>query len=389
MKHILSIADSNRKYRYIVEPSDNCVRIYAPDFRPAAFGETIDYRLEIVQATANQFLPIFSVDFKESEFLACAQIRYEGHTYNNFIEFDAPININSTYYVSLIPLKNGKRSSEYFGSQEAIMGSHTNLRIDIVGFNNNGQIVGRLSDNFFKTAVKSFMGDYDESFSIDARCVIKDDSNIYYKSKVDITDEDDEIYFDIAGDKFQFKSNADYIEGLFIVAIVHFKFETNESDLNLDLRSVPFPLTPPAFAEMISASQKKHTVEIPKEMKINNIRLVSKTEQKIINMAPSTPTTKSNLIQPIFYRARELAQIIIHPSVSENICVNLDSYKSLVDRFYLNISGVSFPEIGRIESGVIFKITGSLLKNLKDVGVYYILNENSDLVTSGKYISEA
>jgi hypothetical protein len=75
--------------------------------------------------------------------------------------------------------------------------------------------------------------------------------------------------------------------------------------------------------------------------------------------------------------------------VTENICINLDAYKSSVDRFYIKIEGTSYSEVGRTESGVIFKVQGSLLPGTVTSGTYYILNEDADLVTTGKYKYES
>ena len=74
--------------------------------------------------------------------------------------------------------------------------------------------------------------------------------------------------------------------------------------------------------------------------------------------------------------------------MNENICINLDQYKHLVKSFILQIEGVKFIEIGRTKSGVVFKVIGNKLPKQIQTGQYYILNQDSDLVTSGKYTYE-
>ena len=102
----------------------------------------------------------------------------------------------------------------------------------------------------------------------------------------------------------------------------------------------------------------------------------------------SQTDSKSNIVQPVFFRARDLANIIVHPEVTENICINLDAYKAKVTTFHIKIEGTTFTEIGRTESGVIFKVQGNLLPGKLAGGVYYILDQDANLVTTGKYIYE-
>jgi hypothetical protein len=92
---------------------------------------------------------------------------------------------------------------------------------------------------------------------------------------------------------------------------------------------------------------------------------------------------KSNIVKPIFVKVQDAGAIRLHRSVTENISINLDAYKNKVNAFVLKIGDMNFYEIGRINSGIIFKVIGT---NLPDVdGFYYILNENGELVTTGKY----
>lgn len=120
------------------------------------------------------------------------------------------------------------------------------------------------------------------------------------------------------------------------------------------------------------------------DMNVLNINTVNKIENKVVQFS-SPVDTKSNLIQPTFFRTTELANIVIHPEVVETICINLDRYKSKVDHFVMQVEGVKFVEIGRNSNGSLFKIIGANLPNVKTSGTYYILNQDNELVTSGKY----
>lgn len=98
---------------------------------------------------------------------------------------------------------------------------------------------------------------------------------------------------------------------------------------------------------------------------------------------------KANIIKPVFFRSRDLGNLIVHPEVTEQICINLDAYKSKVNSFILQLEGISFPEQGRTAAGVIFKIIGNRLPKSKTSGLYYILSQDSELVTTGKYTYES
>ena len=121
------------------------------------------------------------------------------------------------------------------------------------------------------------------------------------------------------------------------------------------------------------------------DMNIIKLKAINKIEQKVTVVTP-TDSTKKHLLQPVFYQTRNAENLIIHPSVTENISINLDSYKALVSRFKLQIEGVIFNEIGRSGRGVLFKVTGNMLPKNSDNGIAYILDQNNELVTTGKYI---
>ena len=123
------------------------------------------------------------------------------------------------------------------------------------------------------------------------------------------------------------------------------------------------------------------------DMEVLNLNIVNKTENKIIT-SDKPFVDKSGSPQFVFYRVVDLPSINIRPNVNENICINLDQYKHLVKSFILQVEGIKFIEIGRTKSGVVFKIIGGKLPKSISSGQYYVLNQDSDLVTSGKYTYE-
>ena len=122
------------------------------------------------------------------------------------------------------------------------------------------------------------------------------------------------------------------------------------------------------------------------DMNLYNISVVNKIDNQIIQLS-NKEDSKNNLIQPTFFKVVDLSNITIYPNVTQTICINLDIYKSKVSSFILQLDGINFPEIGRTQYGVLFKIRGSKLSNNITSGQYYILDQNLELVTAGKYMS--
>ena len=126
---------------------------------------------------------------------------------------------------------------------------------------------------------------------------------------------------------------------------------------------------------------KRHKIE---DMEIKNYTLVNKVVNEIVQI-DRPDNSKSNIIQPVFFKVKDAETLTIHPAVTENICVNLDDYKSKVKTFHLQIENCKFNQIGSNQYGILFKINGASLPKEKTEGVYYVLNENYELVTTGKY----
>lgn len=169
------------------------------------------------------------------------------------------------------------------------------------------------------------------------------------------------------------------------IANILIKYD-EESDYNdfLYIKSNEIPLTQELFSYFVNDLDIKYVNLNNVDMNLYNINVVNKTEN-VIYQFDNPSDAKSNIIQPVFFKARDVANIIIHPAVTENICINLDSFKSKVKTFMIQIEGCSFTEIGRTSAGIIFKIIGTKLPNSVTEGVYYILNEGGELITNGKY----
>lgn len=113
---------------------------------------------------------------------------------------------------------------------------------------------------------------------------------------------------------------------------------------------------------------------------------ISVRQELIMN---SQTDSHVGIVKPVFIQAKASAGIVIHPQVNENIIINLDRYKSSVSAFTLKIEGAYFSEIARMPNGIVFNVQGNKLPGAITEGIYYILNEMGDLVTTGKYTYES
>lgn len=120
-------------------------------------------------------------------------------------------------------------------------------------------------------------------------------------------------------------------------------------------------------------------------MNYYTINAVNKTENIIKHFDYVSTDSKSNIVQPIFYKAQPLSSITLHRDVNENIAINLDQYKSKVKRFKLKIGNTIVPESGRVKTGIIFIIKANQIAGVSSSGVYHVINERNDVVTSGNY----
>jgi hypothetical protein len=185
-----------------------------------------------------------------------------------------------------------------------------------------------------------------------------------------------------------FTNGEGYIEGLYIVGSVDILDPDGESLLYLLSNKIPF--TKELFryfvgSEFVVNGYVINSVNLQDiDMNIYNINAVNKIEQNIVQLNHQNDS-KSNILQPIFFRAIESRDIIIHPAVTETISLNLDIYKSKVNTFKIRLENVDFIEVGRVSNGVLFKIIGNKLPNTTTSGLYYILNEDGELITTGKY----
>lgn len=254
-----------------------------------------------------------------------------------------------------------------------------------------------------------------ETYNIDANAndvytqwelVVKDAENIWKQVKTDMIKIDDDWTptYRFTRDDVSFEDWSEFVEALEFKATLNFYYHKenipegadldewvpderdDEYVLALYLLSNSVFITPDVFKFFIKDEiyDKKINYKNIEDMNVYKIGAVNKIEKKIINVERSD-NYKSNIIRPVFFRTQQSGNIQIHTDANENIAINLDSYKSKVAAFRLRIEGIDFVEVGRNNSGVIFKITSSKLPKENYSGSYYIIDENNELVTEGKY----
>lgn len=381
--------DSNKYYEYI--------SIDILDPRQIAYSDTWkDFRTNICES---KIIDNYELNNDGSQILfTLYPVRYE----------------NKTYYID----------DKYDGGQNSINISNEKdyLTLESSISHNNGVI---LNNNII------FNHDYDldivlyfkETYGVDLssikyETVIKDSENIYwcytniitkyrgsFKQYIENYYSDDKSYIDnikwndwyndinkIINTNTNLNSIgfkwSDWRDGMSILSSATF-YDKSHQEL-LYIFSNDIILTKDLFSylcnndDILSINLNKDTI---KEMKLYNINAVNKIVNEVIHI-DKPDNSKSNIIQPVFFKVKDATNIIIHPAVTENICINLDDYKSKVDSFTIQIENCTFKQIGSNSYGIIFKILGKNLQNKIPKGIYYILNQDNELVTTGKYIYE-
>jgi hypothetical protein len=213
--------------------------------------------------------------------------------------------------------------------------------------------------------------------------IVQDDDNIYKAIEKTIDNPWQEIY----REDLLFDSWEGFHDGMYIRSFLKLYLSEDREDAFIYLSSNRILLTQELFKYLVGENPINKVYLEALDMNNYTINAVNKIQHNIIQLdRPSD--YKANIIKPIFFRSRELAKLIVHPAVTEYVCINLDQYKSKVDAFMLKIEDTIFVEYGRNPSGIVFKIVGNNLPNKITSGVYYVLNQDEELVTTGQYIYE-
>ena len=328
-------------------------------------------------------------------------------------------NSGSLLYCSLHPVVKNQENyifaDNYFGGQNSLnisnldLSNYINLSIsDNIDVDDNKDVEVTFTLNFNKYYENNIAKYLKETYDIE-------DAVYYYK--LVLADGKNQLYNELSGDYlnneetktlsknsiiepyifdrekmkhiFEGMNMSSYVDGMKLIGVFNvfsIPKEGEKSELLLSIISNDIILPKEKFVYFLNEGIENYTINL-QNMNITQINAVNKIENKIIQIDKPNDS-KSNIIMPVFFKVNDLANIVIHPAVNENISINLDAYKSKVKSFIIQIEGIQFFEIGRKESGVIFKIVGKKLPQSINKGTYYILNQDQDMIVSGKYIYE-
>lgn len=413
------------------------IRLYFPSFSVDTYGPQIQYALNISTWINDVHVVLGSYILDRSMALACpGPKKFYNDTYHEYIELPIidPMDliysddwsiwrkmicgeknidmVNTTGTVlyctlhTMIPMTGGYvKMDEILGGQNSIQLTNSNndfLHLNITT-NLNYKLYGTIRPAIycnlrFNEYYHGDLTDYlKETYGISNyymtyQLVIGDGDNVYA-----ICDSKpmspNPFYLFLKDDinKYNFDNGTGWKYGMNIKCIANIMNEYDEEVLSLI--SDPLPFTQKLFSYFVKTDfQDKYGYVINNvnldnvDMNVYNINVVNKTENVIVQSSTERPfENKSNISETVFYRTSDLASIFIYPDVTENICLNLDGYKHLVKTFILQIEGVKFIEIGRVQAGVIFRVAGNKLPKISTEGQYHILNQYSEHITGGKY----
>lgn len=387
----VSISDDSRYYDFAIEKINTGIRIHCPLYCPEKFisnGYGLLYKIELSYWINWREVPLKEFSFSRLDCLAEPTFTYMDNIYSEYIDINVQLPDYNVYVVMDVEDKNSDISHiEYEAGQGVILKDDIKiggyLKIQDNNFIPVFTINGTPVDDVINT-IKKYYGDGD--YKIKTTMYVNDTTDVYDMFE---TDPSDNIIPISTNDVLRkYIDNSLYIEGLRVRPVLTlFKLIDNEYIRFIGIGLNSYTLKQDQYMAYHKGVDSEYINIENLNMNIIKPRIINKTIQQIVNMT-SKSDSKANIIQPIFFRVRDLAGIVVHPAVTENICINLDNYKSQVDSFYLKIGSAVFKEVSRVSAGIVFNIKGNLLSTDLAGGKYYILNQDGDMVTYGSYMIE-
>lgn len=415
-------------HQYIPNDSINTakIRIYLPNHSVSTYKRGVKYAVNTNTWINGYKIDLGSFIFKPSEAIASDSgiIKYGNNEYVEYVEFNIidpfyltysdnwiefrnkvckePLRINSTGSILCVSLYVIDEYEDRYLINSTYSGGVTNFNIsedtdfltldlskslDPLGLNLNLNMNSEY--NWLLTYLSETYGIDTNHRSIKFEIVIKNKEEIIVGPQIVF---DASMDYGYAKQNIKWESlNADqniktffsswdvFEEGWsFVASMIVLK----DNEEIFTIVSNELPITQNLFSLFINGGAEK-IIDI-NEMNIINYTVVNKIKNEIVQLERPNDS-KSNIIQPVFFRVKETEVLTLHPAVTENICINLDDYKSKVNKFILQIDNCRFDQIGSNNYGILFKIIGNKLSTEVNSGLYYILNEDLELVTTGKY----
>lgn len=422
------------------------IKIYFPQHSVETYVTGVNYALTLSMWINGKIIILGSFIINPLNLLACNNVKiFMNQQYYEYIEFEIPDpreimysdkwkkfrknvcgkstplnNTGSILYISLHPVNlvnidgidayikiddytGGQNSLNLLSAQQGDMRLEltTNVTRSLNRYDEEPSFILKLLfNNFYGNDLKKYLT---ETYNIDNiklkyNLIIGNEDNLYATLESPLIDDFSSQYIFTKSDILknllinQFKS----LEGINVVGSIDIIYEDNDiNDKSMYLLSNKLPITPSIFRYFNTNNNESdfydrygyyiNNVNLNDiNMNLYNVTPINKIEQTIVHVDKPSDA-KSNLIKPIFFRTTQISDIVIHPEVTEIICLNLDKYKSVVKTFMIQIEGMKFTEIGKNKYGVLFKIEGKKLPKKISEGTYYILNEDSEVITYGKF----
>lgn len=348
--------------------------------------------------------------------LACAPFKYNGTHYQEYqdirlIEFDSTLNLVDEYLLNITIQPVREENGDLYSYEDMHQG------YSIISFKKHNETIISPAFDFINKTINIKYIRANESIGLDRflsdlKVLDTNIHDVFFRFAI-INKYDKKVYVDkiINVDAFEkltfgdlgFKDWSDWDEGMQLVVYIDIYdkildsegqslgtnswcdsdkiYENWISGFNLTYQSTSLPITKEDFRFLISTDKN---IELD-NMNITSYNVVNKLENNTINIR-QTGMTQPSVVKPVFFRAYETSNILVHRDIYENICINLDDYKSKVSKFYIKICNNYFPEYSRTIDGVVFKINGACITS--STGVYYICDGDKMFITSGKYVCE-
>ena len=422
VKHHIGYTD-NQKTGRIEFVNESKITLYFPSFSVETYDMTAKYNITISTYIHGVQIILASYIISRKDALASkAKKTYKNNAYVESIELNfidpwhlcysddwkefrevvcnEPSNLNDTHAIINVEITPVEYNDDSYIIKNGYLGGFTTL---FLSNDYNNDIHMDLSFINQPLIEPSFLAniDFNRIYDGDLLTYMKETYHIdlsQYNIKIifDIdSDGDNENCFVLKGDDQEtqymlsksslnelFKSWDDYRPGLNIICC--FAVCDDDNNIIYELKSNELPITPDVFKYILPTDKNYINLNLV-HMQSYQVDVVNKIQKNIIKVN-KPDDYKANILRPIFIQTSPLNDVVFHPQVTENVCINLNAYKLKVNCFYIRIEGMDFVEIGRTSAGVVFNVNGGMLPNKVDSGLFYILDENKELVTTGNYM---
>jgi len=224
------------------------------------------------------------------------------------------------------------------------------------------------------------------------------EDNIYKMQLVSkkVTAGDTRSSFAIFGGEELYFENWDYLANnmyfAVIARIVYKETEESEGELLMELRSPHLPITQEVYKWWVMRTPIENSINHVnfndnslEDMNNINILAANKVVKNVYSL-PRPDNYKANIMKPVFFKSYDIEEVYLYSNADTTIAIKLSQFYSQVEMFKIQIGDYIEPEYGRNAVGVLFKINAAKLDKEVNGGIYYILNQDNEVVADGKFL---